>query len=141
MKLIKIPIEKYDEYRINAMFDCYKWDPQFYDSNTLSKYVLVLTKKENEELIKLSEELEKETREAEEYLNQNVKIAKKLALPKKIIEKIPDMQSYNKSQNIRLMRYDFHPNTDGQWVVTEVNSDVPGGFAESSLLPENTFNI
>ena len=136
MKLIKIPIEKYDEYRINAMFDCYKWDPKFYDSDTLSNYVLVLNKKENEELIKLSEALEKETREAEEYLNQNIKISKKLALPKKIIEKIPDMQSYDKSQNIRLMRYDFHPNTDDKWVVTEVNSDVPGGFAESSLLPE-----
>ena len=45
------------------------------------------------------------------------------------------MQNYDKRQNIRLMRYDFHPSSDGRWVVTEVNSDVPGGFAESSLLP------
>ena len=33
MKLVPIPKEKYDEYRLNLMFDCYKWDPQFYDSN------------------------------------------------------------------------------------------------------------
>src|SRR5699024_10123995 len=39
-------------------------------------------------------------------------------------------------QNIRLMRYDFHPSIDNQWVVTEVNSDCPGGFAESSFLPD-----
>ncbi len=136
MELIKISEDKYYDYRINAMFDCYKWDPQFCDSNTLSKYVLVLTKKENEEVIKLTEKLDKETRQAEEYLNKNKKLAKKLLLPKKIIEKIPNMKTYDKEQNVRLMRYDFHPSVEGNWVVTEVNSDVPGGFAESSLLPD-----
>ena len=34
------------------------------------------------------------------------------------------------------MRYDFHPDINHNWVVTEVNRDVPGGFAESSLLPD-----
>ena len=33
MKLVKIPESKYYDYRIQAMFDCYKWDPQFCDSN------------------------------------------------------------------------------------------------------------
>ena len=144
MRLIKIPENKYYEYRIQAMFDCYKWDPQFCDKNTLSKYVLILTKTENKELISLTEKLDKETRLAEEYLNKNIKIAKKLELPKKILKQIPNMQSYNKNKNIRLMRYDFHPSTDSTWVVTEVNSDCPGGFAESSLLPNiarNTINM
>ena len=135
MKLIKIPEDKYNGYRIDAMFDCYKWDPQFYDSNTLSKYVLVLSKDENDDVIKLTESMDKETRNAEEFLNKNIKIAKKLALPKKILEKIHSMQNYNRDNNIRLMRYDFHPCVDDSWAVTEVNSDVPGGFAESSLLP------
>ena len=136
MKLIKIPEDKYYNYRIDAMFDCYKWDPQFCDSNTLANYVLVLTKEENAEVIKLTESLDKETRLAEEYLNQHRKIAKKLALPKRILEKIPNMQNYDKSNNIRLMRYDFHKDIDSKWVVSEVNSDVPGGFAESSVLPD-----
>ena len=135
MKLIKIPEDRYYDYKIQAMFDCYKWDPQFCDNNTLSRYVLVLSKEENEELIKLTQKLDKETRHAEEYLNKNTKIAKKLSLPKKILEQIPNMQNYEKTQNIRLMRYDFHPSINGNWVVTEVNSDCPGGFAESSLLP------
>lgn len=136
MRLIKIPDDKYYDYRLQAMFDCYKWDPQFYDSNTLAKYVLVLTKEENDEVIRLTESLDKETRLAEEYINKNVKIAKKLALPKKILEQMHNMQNYNMIQNIRFMRYDFHPSVDEKWVVTEVNSDVPGGFAESSLLPD-----
>ena len=65
-------------------------------------------------------------------------------MPKKILEQIPKMQSYDSAKNIRLMRYDFHPDINGKWVVTEVNSDVPGGFAESSLLPDlarKTINI
>lgn len=135
MKLIKIPEDKYYEYRLRAMFDCYKWDPQFCDTNTLSKYVLVLSKEENEELIRLTKNLDEETRSAEDYLNNNIKLAKKLMLPKKIFNKIKDMKNYDKSNNIRLMRYDFHPNMENGWTVTEVNSDVPGGFAESSLLP------
>lgn len=144
MKLVKIPEDKYYDYRLQAMFDCYKWDPQFCDNNTLAKYVLVLTKEENDEVIELTKKLDKETRVAEEYINKNIKIAKKLALPKKILTQIPSMQSYDNTKNIRLMRYDFHPDIDGKWVVTEVNSDVPAGFAESSLLPElarKTMNI
>lgn len=144
MKLIKIPEDKYYEYRLQAMFDCYKWDPQFCDNNTLAKYVLVLTKEENNEVIRLTKKLDNETRLAEEYLNKHTNIAKKLALPKKILEQIPKMQSYDSTKNIRLMRYDFHPDINNNWVVTEVNSDVPGGFAESSLLPDlarKTINI
>ena len=144
MKLIKIPKNKYYEYRLQAMFDCYKWDPQFCDNNTLAKYVLVLTKEENDEVIKLTKQLEQETRLAEEYLNKHIKIAKKLSLPPKILQQIPNMQNYDKTKNIRLMRYDFHLDINHNWVVTEVNSDVPGGFAESSLLTDlarKTINI
>ena len=136
MKIIKIPEGKYREYKIEAMFNCYKWDPQFYDSNTLSKYVLIITEKEHQIIKDITEKLDKETRQAEEFINQNKKIAKKLTLPKTIIKQILHMQNYEKSKNIRLMRYDFHPSIDGNFVVTEVNSDVPGGFAESSLLPD-----
>ena len=136
MKLIKIPEDKYYSYKLQAMFDCYKWDPQFCDNNTLAKYVLVLTKEENDEVMELTKKLDKETRLAEEYLNKHTNIAKKLALPKKIIEQIPNMRNYDNTKNIRLMRYDFHPDINHNWVVTEVNSDVPGGFAESSLLPD-----
>ena len=138
MKLIKIPENKYYDYRLNAMFNCYKWDPQFYDNNTLAKYVLVLSKAENEEVVRLTEALDKETIAAEKYINSNFKdkYAKELMLHKKIVEQIPKMKSYDSQKNIRLMRYDFHPSIDDKWVVTEVNSDVPGGFAESSLLPD-----
>lgn len=141
MKLVSIPKDKYDDYRIDLMFDCYKWDPQFSDNNTISKHVLILSKKEHEEIKKLTEKLDKETREAEEFLNKNQKLAKKLELPKKIYKELKTMDNYDKDKNIRLMRYDFHPTKDGKWAVSEVNSDVPGGFAESTLMPKKALEL
>ena len=59
MKLVSIP--NFEEYRLDAIFDCYKWDPQFKDSNTLSNYALVLSEKEYKEIKNLTEKLDKET--------------------------------------------------------------------------------
>ncbi len=136
MRLIPIPEDKYDEYRLCAVFDCYKWDPQFKDNNTLAKYALVLTKEEYDELVFLTESIDKETVSAEEYLNVNLDKAKPLALSKKLNKQIRSMSNYDKTKHVRLMRYDFHPTVEGKWAVSEVNSDVPGGFAEATLLPK-----
>lgn len=135
MKLLSIPENKYEDYRLDAIFDCYKWDPQFLDNNTIAKHVLVLTEEEHNELKKLTESLDNETRKAEEFLNKNLNLATPLALPKKVYKELSNMANYNPKKNIRLMRYDFHPTIEG-WAISEVNSDVPGGFAESSLLPK-----
>ena len=63
MKLVSIPEERYEEYRLNAIFDCYKWDPQFLDSRTVSEYALIITEEEYKEVAKLTEKLDKETKE------------------------------------------------------------------------------
>ena len=140
MKLVSIPENKFDEYRLNAIFNCYKWDPQFLDNNTLAKHALVLSEEEVKEVSKLTEQLDKETIEAEEFLNKNLKLAKPLHLPKKIYKELERMSNYDAKKHIRLMRYDFHPTIDNKWAVSEVNSDVPGGFAEATLLPELAIN-
>lgn len=136
MRLVPIPEDKYDEYRLTLMFDCYKWDPQFLDHNTIARYALVITEEEHEELARLTEQLDAETRAAEEFLNKHPELAKPLALPKSVSREIKNMQNYEPDKHVRLMRYDFHPTIEGTWAVSEVNSDVPGGFAESSLMPQ-----
>ena len=141
MKLVPIPKDKYDEYRLDLIFNCYKWDPQFLDNNTIAKYALVITEEEHRELEKLTEKLDKETREAEEFLNKNLEYVKKLALPKKIYKELKTMKNYNTDKHIRLMRYDMHPIEDNKWAVSEVNSDVPGGFAEASLMPQAAIDL
>ena len=75
------------------MFDCYKWDPYFLDNNTIAKHVLVLTKEEHEELKTLTEKLDKETREAEEFLNNHQGITKPLALPRQILNDLKHMDN------------------------------------------------
>lgn len=136
MKLVSIPKDEYDDYRIRLMFDCYKWDPQFLDNNTIAKHVLVITEEEHKELEELTEKIDKETIHAEEVLNNNLKLAKPLALPRTIYKELKRMKNYQADKHIRLMRYDFHPTVEEKWAVSEVNSDVPGGFAEASLMPQ-----
>lgn len=134
MKLVEIPTNKYDDYRLKLMFDCYKWDPQFLDNNTIARYALVITEEEHRELSQLTEALDKETREAEQFLNRNQSLAGSLKLTKKLRGDLNRMSNYDSNKHIRLTRYDFHPTTAG-WAISEVNSDVPGGFAEASLMP------
>ena len=136
MRLIPIPKEEYEDYRRSLMFECYKWDPQFLDHNTIAKYALVLTQAEHKELKKLTEKLDEETQASERVLNAEQKLAKPLALPRKLTKELKRMENYDPDGHIRLMRYDFHPTEEGAWAVSEVNSDVPGGFAEASLMPD-----
>lgn len=136
MKLVSIPEEKYYEYRLSAMFDCYKWDPQFEDNNTLAKHILVISKEEHEKLKQYTEGMDKEIIEAENYLKDHLELIKPLSVNRKIKSELPRMKNYEPEKHIRLMRYDFHPVVDGGFAVSEVNSDVPGGFAEATLLPE-----
>ena len=134
MKLIKIP--NYEDYRIDALFDCYKWDPQFSDSETLAKFALVLSYDEALEVARLTEALDKETRDAENFINKHQYLNKILQIPGNLSKQLKYMKDYDDEFNIRLMRYDFHPTKDNTWAISEVNSDVPGGFAEGSLLHE-----
>ena len=84
MRLLTIPKDKYDEYRLNLIFDCYKWDPQFQDNNTVAKHVLVITKEEHEELKILTEKLDKETLPLEKGKTGTIKAT---VLPEKATNK------------------------------------------------------
>ena len=135
MKLVPIPKDEYDDYRLDAIFKAYKWDPQFSDANTLSKHVLVVTDEEHAELVRLTEQLCAETVAAEKALCGNLKLSKALRLPRAARKEQKKMKNYQEDRHIRLMRFDFHPTAEGGWAISEVNSDVPGGFAEASMLP------
>lgn len=135
IKLVKIPDNKYSEYRYEVIFKAYKWDPQVEDNNTVSQYVAVLDQDTANKLEEMAEKLSQETMAMEEALLKNLKLTKKLGYPHKIKKTLPNLANYKRENNVRLMRFDFHPTTNG-WNISEVNSDVPGGFAEASILPE-----
>jgi glutathionylspermidine synthase len=82
-----------------------------------------------------AEQMSKETASMEEELIHKIPLAEELGLPAKIYKTLHRLSNYDREQNVRLMRFDFHPVETG-WAVSEVNSDVPGGLAEASVMPE-----
>ncbi|HOQ01101.1 MAG TPA: glutathionylspermidine synthase family protein [Acetivibrio clariflavus] len=135
IKLASIPNEEYSEYRYNVIFKAYKWDPQVGDHNTIAKHVVLMDQETVRQLETWAEQLSAETMLMEEAFLQKPELANQLGLPRKILKELKRLSSYDRSQNVRLMRFDFHPTTEG-WAVSEVNSDVPGGLAEASVLPK-----
>lgn len=133
--LALIPEDEYSGYRYDAIFKAYKWDPQVGDHNTVAKHVVMLDQGTAKQLEIYAEQLSEETMMMEETLINNPGLVKKLGLPREIEKAALRLSSYKRSQNVRLMRFDFHPTTNG-WAVSEVNSDVPGGLAEASILPQ-----
>jgi len=134
ISLKPIPPELYDDYRLEVIFGAYKWDPQVYDTNTVSKDVLFLKPETAQLLGNLAEKLSAETTLIEEALSENPKLAARLGIPGSILKALRLIRGYKRENHTRLMRFDFHP-TDLGWAVSEVNSDVPAGMAEASVLP------
>lgn len=132
--LARIPSEQYSDYRYEAIFRAYKWDPQVEDHNTVAEHVVLLDKQMAGRLEHWAEQLSAETMAMEQAMAGRTDLVKKLGFPSKIKKAIPKIDNYSREKHIRLMRFDFHPTTEG-WSVSEVNSDVPGGLAEASVLP------
>ena len=126
---------------MDAIFRGYKWDPQYFDNNTIAKHVLIISEKEHQELAQLTEKLTQETISSERFLVKNLRLSKNLKILKKLKKYLSLLKNYNSDNNIRLMRFDFHPIENGGWAISEVNSDVPGGFAESSILPQIALDL
>ena len=135
IKLVQIPGEAYSEYKYRAIFEAYKWDPQVEDHNTVAKDVLVIDEKTAHQLESWAEKLSEETMQMEEAFLANKHLAKQLGFPKKIYNALGELNGYRREEHVRLMRFDFHPTETG-WAISEVNSDVPGGLAEASVLPQ-----
>ncbi len=126
------------ELRRRAIFECCKWDPQIEDVDTLAPVAVVLKQSAWHELASLAEALAAETVMLEEALARRPDLHRDLGLSrpirKALIEEIKDRQSRNGDEScppVRVMRFDFHPTADG-WRVSEVNSDVPGGYNEAA---------
>jgi glutathionylspermidine synthase len=117
-----------------VIFNAYKWDAQVGDANTVSEYVAVIDEETAHELEAWAEALSLETVQLEESLSKHPEWFKQLGIPKPVRKALGKVGNYRREDHIRLMRFDFHPTEDG-WKVSEVNSDVPGGFAEASVLP------
>lgn len=120
--------EEFAELRRRTVFECGKWDPQFEDECVLADFALTLESEAWRELARLAEALARETLAAEDELLARPELHARLGLPRAIRRCLRAVPARGAA---RVMRFDFHWTRAG-WRISEVNSDVPGGFIEAS---------
>lgn len=119
----------YRELRMRMMFEHFKLDPQAEDVSALSRVALVLDARAWEDLRAMAEALAQETLAAERELLGRPELWRRLAIPWPVRRVLRHGNACPSAA--RVMRFDFHYTSEG-WRVSEVNSDVPGGFIEGS---------
>ncbi|MFN8371463.1 MAG: glutathionylspermidine synthase family protein [Anaerolineae bacterium] len=122
---------QYREMKMQVIFDHLKWDPQVGDVSILADFPLLIGAQEWQQLAAWAEGLAAETLAAEAELCQRPELHKKLGLPRAVGKLWQRPMPVNGQGHVRLMRFDFHYAANG-WVISEVNSDVPGGFNEAT---------
>lgn len=129
-----IPMEstRFAEVRLQAIFDCCKWDFQVGDVATLANFPLLLNLETWRELARLAEKLASEIMAAEQEIVLRPRLLKGLSLPP-MIEKIWQKPSIFQTllPDVRVIRFDFHFTHDG-WRISEANTDVPSGYIEAT---------
>jgi len=135
-KLVPMDQAKYASYKREVIFSCHKWDPQIGDTNSISEHAVLLNSITAQNLSRWAESLYSETISCERELIQRPELWGQLGLSKKIREALARTEGRLPNNAIPLMRFDFHPTENSDWALSEVNRDVPGGFAEASELPK-----
>jgi glutathionylspermidine synthase len=111
----------------------YKWDTQAGDNEVLSPQPLVIRGEAWDLLCSWAEELGAEAVAAENKLAGAARYRAPLGISKRLWSTL-DRSPTAAPHNARVMRFDFHLTTEG-WRISEVNSDVPGGWREGATLP------
>ena len=130
-----LPPEVFQTIRRKMVLDGCKWDPQVGDVSTISPFPLLLSELRWRELSQLATRLTSELLDAEHELLDRPELHRHLGLPRRLRSILRRAKNVGGTPAAaRVMRFDFHWTPDG-WRISEVNSDVPGGFSEASELP------
>jgi hypothetical protein len=110
----------------------HKWDAQVGDVTALAPFPLVLSKPAWRELRVTASALARETVAIETELGGRPDLFARIGLSTNLARALRSQPGAALTPAAaRIMRFDFHPTAEG-WRVSEVNSDVCGGFTESS---------
>ncbi len=112
--------------------DFCKWDSQIGDASTLFRQPVLIGLDTWRELKQMAEELTAELMTAEEEILHRPALYSVLGLPKQLRSAFDDARERGLTPcSVRTLRFDFHYTAEG-WRISEVNSDVPGGYTEAS---------
>lgn len=121
----------FSKIRRRAILDGCKWDPQVGDVSTLAPFPLVMKSRVWAQLAFQAEQLAAEACRAEEEILRQPELLAELGFPSALRRVLAGASPLTPSAG-RVVRFDFHYTTEG-WKISEANSDVPGGFMESSF--------
>ncbi|HJS98370.1 MAG TPA: glutathionylspermidine synthase family protein [Terriglobales bacterium] len=126
----------FHQIRTRLTLDHCKWDPQVGDRPALFPQALLLDSHTWDDLADWSEAMAGEISAAETELACRPDLQRTLGVPRSLrwVLKRGLREGFTACA-ARVMRFDFHLTTEG-WQVSEVNSDVPGGFTEASIFTE-----
>lgn len=127
-----LPLPAWSNVREQAIFDCCKWDIQSEDHSVLANFPLLLEEHAWQDIAAHAEHLAAETLAAEAELAARPDLHRELGLPRSIRRVLAAAAFGQRPVGAaRVMRFDFHFTSQG-WRISEGNTDVPGGFIESS---------
>ncbi len=116
--------------RRRAILEGCKWDPQVGDVATLSPFPLVMESQVWNGLARQAELLAAEAISAETEISCRPELIRELGFPRALRKVVSEKGPVTPAAG-RVVRFDFHPTAEG-WLISEANSDVPGGFSEAS---------
>jgi glutathionylspermidine synthase len=125
--------QSFADVRCRMILEGCKWDPQVGDVSTLSPFPLIIPAGVAQTLGQMAERLTAEARGAEQALLNRPECLRVLGLPRPVQRALGGQEEPTPAP-ARVIRYDFHPTTEG-WRISEANADVPGGYTEASLFP------
>lgn len=127
----ELPRTAFEKLRLRAIFECCKWDPQVGDTPVLAPFPILLARDTWAILAESAEALARETLAAEDEILLRPELLKNLGLPRAIWKLLAGSGGAERApRHPRALRFDFHFTAEG-WRISEVNSDVPGGFVEA----------
>jgi glutathionylspermidine synthase len=112
----------------------WKWDTRLSGRSMLARQALIVPQSVWQWLARCAEQLAAETVAQETEVSRRPELFRQLGIPGPLRRCLASLDRPAASGPVRVMRFDFHPTASG-WAVSEVNSDVPGGYGEATFLP------
>jgi glutathionylspermidine synthase len=129
---VSLPAAARREVRERTIFEHCKWDPQVGDVSVLHPAPLLLRPEAWREIARLAEAMHEEVLGAEAAVVSSAEALATLGLPACLRRALGRAGAEPvRSARLRVSRFDFHHTREG-WRVSEVNSDVPGGYIEAA---------
>jgi glutathionylspermidine synthase len=129
MKMENWPVTHEQENLImeSLRFDYFKWDLNACGRRLVLPSSIVLNSAEHDRAVQISERFAKILSNLEKKIAGDPSFLRSLAIPEDVI---PLVQA-DQDESMQLARYDLFLTPSGQWMVSEFNEDVPGGFNEA----------